>query len=266
DEDRVRHRVRAWELPLLPLLRARRVVPDLPDVPLAHPQIALRVLPDPPCALSLRRRVDQRGRDVLDVNERDVIPGERRVVDVPVAVARVDDPIRPGTPRRRQHAYNAAIRSHVTEVTALSGEPDEAESVEGSRVEAHIRTGQRVAGHLVRLRVDAHDRVEAAIGDPRIAIRSDDHAVRRRAAAELRHLEGAGLRIEVPELAGALRRVPDAAVGRGRGIAWTLTGADRELGHVRHRGGTRWQRGDRGRSGGPRRGDGGGGWRRARGR
>src|SRR5207249_9459513 len=76
---------------------------------------------------------------------------------------------------------------------------------------------------------DAHDRVEAAVGDPWVSIGTDDHAVRRRSRAELHHSRRAGLRIEVAELAGALRRVPDAAIGRGRDVVRTLTAADREL-------------------------------------
>ena len=52
----------------------------------------------------------------------------------------------------------------------------------------------------------------AALGHPRRAVGSDDHAVRGRARAERDEIDLAGRRIEPAELAVALGRVPDDAV------------------------------------------------------
>ena len=182
----------------------------------------------------LRGRVDRRSDGFFDVDERDVATRERGVIDVAVPVARVDHAVRPGAPRRGQDAH-LSVRSDVSVVARLTCEPEQPEAIERSGVEIHVRSGQRIACELVRLRVDTHDRVQPAVGDPRVAVWPDDHAVRRRAVAELRHPRRAGLRIEVAELAGALRRVPDASVDRGRDVVRPLTRADGELLHLRQR-------------------------------
>ena len=79
--------------------------------------------------------------------------------------------------------------------------------------------GQREDAYRLACRVDAHDRVQAAVGDPRRAVRADDDAVRRRAGAE-RDLARSSprRRVELAERPAALRRVPDAAVRRGRDV------------------------------------------------
>src|SRR5947207_7749147 len=72
--------------------------------------------------------------------------------------------------------------------------------------------------------------------------------MRRRPAAELCHLRRTRLRIEPPELARELRRVPDTAVARGRDVVRSLAARDAELLHhelERARRGAQWWRRDR---------------------
>ena len=71
---------------------------------------------------------------------------------------------------------------------------------------------------LVRRRVDADDRVQAAVGDPGRAVRADDDAVRRRAVAERDRRDLAARGIEMAERPVALPGVPDAAVGGRRDV------------------------------------------------
>ena len=78
--------------------------------------------------------------------------------------------------------------------------------------------GSGKAPHGAVRPADAHDRVLAAVGDPRRAVRALDDAVRRGAAAERHQLDARALRVEPAEVAAALRREPDAAVGRRRDV------------------------------------------------
>src|SRR5207244_4273872 len=86
-----------------------------------------------------------------------------------------------------EHPQLAGSRVEPSVRARLAGEPEDPVAVERRGVEAHRgeRLRERKALDLVRLRVDAHDRVLAAVGDPRRAIRSDDDTVRRRARTEL---------------------------------------------------------------------------------
>jgi hypothetical protein len=97
----------------------------------------------------------------------------------------------------------------------LAGKPDPATLVERRGIEVGIGgiARQRPTLDLMRLRIDAHDRILAAVGDPGCAVGPDDHAVRRRARTQHDLLELARLRIEDAELAGRLRRVVDRAAG-----------------------------------------------------
>jgi hypothetical protein len=74
---------------------------------------------------------------------------------------------------------------------------------------------QREPAHPQRAVIDAHDRVQSAVGDPRRAVRPDDHAVGGRAGAE-RHAPGP--RVEAPQLARRLSREPHSAVVRPRHV------------------------------------------------
>ncbi len=120
----------------------------------------------------------------------------------------------------------------------LAGEPQRAARVEHRRVEIGGRVvgGKREPPHLPRRRVHADDRVQPAVGDPWSAVRTDDHAVRRRIVPELHFVDPAVFGIEVAELARVLRGVPDRAVGRdgdivrvrpgGTSYSCTAAGAD----------------------------------------
>src|SRR3546814_19732325 len=83
-------------------------------------------------------------------------------------------------------------------------------AVEGRGVEVGVAAlaGQGIALDGMSLRIDADDRVEPAVGDPRRTVRSDDHAVRRRAFAERDVHRLAGLRIESAQRALVLPGAP----------------------------------------------------------
>ena len=68
----------------------------------------------------------------------------------------------------------------------LAGEPEHAVAVERGGIEVRVRMGSQLE-HLDLLGrgVHPHDRVQAAIRDPRRAVGTDDHAVRRGARAEI---------------------------------------------------------------------------------
>ena len=200
---------------------------ELSDVPLAHPDLTLRIGPDTARALTTRRRIDRCGDVLLQIDPGDVAIRERRVEHR--AVGRGGDPVRTRAARRRHDLQRTALRIEVAEVAGLTGEPQDAGAIERRGVQVHVRTGKLEHAHVLRRRIDTHDRVQATVGDPWRAVGPDDHAVRRGSRAELHHACRAGLRIEVAELAGALRRVPDAAVGGGRDVVRALTAADREL-------------------------------------
>src|SRR5207247_4975852 len=94
---------------------------------------------------------------------------------------------------------------------ALPGEPHPALLVEAERIEVHAARvgGQRPHLHRTGFRIDTHDRVLSAVGDPRCAIGANDDAMRRRARPERDLFELARLRIEDAELPGRLCRVID---------------------------------------------------------
>ena len=210
--------------------------------------MALGVAPDAACALVRGRRHEHHGLAGLLHDPAHVAPDKRRVVDLAVRAGR--DPIGSGASRRVEDPHLPGLGVEQTEDPVLAGEPQRPVAVERRRVETRVgpERGQREALHLARRRVDADDRVEPAIGDPRRAIGADDDPMRRRSAAELCHLRRTRLRIEPPELARELRRVPDTAVARGRDVVRSLTARDAELLHhelERARRRARWWRRDR---------------------
>ena len=88
-------------------------------------------------------------------------------------------------------------------------------------------SGKAVTSSVVG--VDPDDRVQAAVGDPGVAVRPGDDAVRRRAARRAGWSGRPGGRVEVAERAVVLARVPDAAVRRGRDVVRMRAGGDIEL-------------------------------------
>ena len=113
----------------------------------------------------------------------------------------------------------------------LTGEPEDAVAVERGGIEVRVRVGSRQLEHLDLLgrRVHPHDRVQAAVGDPRCAVGTDDHAVRRGARAEVDLADLPGRRVEMAERAVVLARVPDATVDGGRDVVWMAARRDRVL-------------------------------------
>ena len=83
--------------------------------------------------------------------------------------------------------------------------------------------------HLRRRRVDPDEGVQAPVGDPRGAVRAEDHAVGRRPVAQA-HVAGlAGGGVEPAQLAAALGGVPDPAVRGGGHIVGAGIAGHREL-------------------------------------
>ena len=143
----------------------------------------------------------------------------------------------------------------------------------GVEVRAAPVAGQREDRDLVGVGIDPDDRVQAAVGDPGVAVRPGDDAVRRGPGTERDRPDVAGRRVEVAERAVVLARVPDAAVGRGRDVVRMRAGHDVELpdgegdgGSAGWRRGRRWGggRGARWRRGRRRGGGRGARWRRRR--
>src|SRR6266511_5165987 len=218
DEDRIRLRARARELPFAPAAPPRIEHPELAGVPLAHPDPAARVRPDTARTLAAGRRAQNRRLSRADVDPTHVAPRERRVVDG--AAGRGRDPVRARAPRRVERPYPPDLRIEPPVHAALAGEPEDALSVEGRRVEIRERasTREREAPDAQRSRVDADDGVQAAVRDPRSAVGPDDHAVRRRTVAEMCLPGASGVRVEPAEVTRALRRVPYSAVALGRHV------------------------------------------------
>src|SRR5215470_3577555 len=100
---------------------------------------------------------------------------------------------------------------------SLSSEPQDALLIECRCIEIGVAElpRQREQLDLARRRIDASDRILAALGDPWRAIRSNDDAMGRGARPERNVLVLAGLWIEAAENAFLLAAVPDRAV-RGR--------------------------------------------------
>ena len=100
-------------------------------------------------------------------------------------------------------------------VAALPRKPRPAPAIERQRVQVGAGRRRRQLPHAdrVRFRIDAHDRVLSAIGDPGRTVGADDHAVRRGIPAERNLVHLAGSRIEDAQLAGHLRRVVDRPAG-----------------------------------------------------
>jgi hypothetical protein len=145
----------------------------------------------------------------------EMAPRERRVPDL--ASRRGVDAVRTPPARVVVNVHLAARRIQAAIDAGLAGEPQRAVDVERGRVEVGARPigRERERVDAFRRRIDADDRVQPAIRDPRRAVRSDDDAVRRRTAPERDLLDRSGRRVEMAEHARALARVPDAAVGGG---------------------------------------------------
>ena len=89
--------------------------------------------------------------------------------------------------------------------------------VEGCRIEVGIAGAFRQREERNRFcgRIDAHDGVEAAVGDPGRAVRPDNHAVGPRAAAEMNVARVARVRIQDTQRFLVLGGVPDDTVFAG---------------------------------------------------
>src|SRR4029079_8937637 len=194
-----------------------------------------------------RRTEDGRATGLLR-DAPDVVAGERREVDLAIGTA--GDPVRSGATWSIGHGHRTGLRVEATEHPALPREPERAAVlVEHRGVEVRVGTigRQSEALDFVGDRVDPDDRVEAAVGDPRRAVRSDDHTVWRGSSAELDRLGDTELGIKPAELARELRGVPDTAVTRRRNVVRSLPARHRVLlqNEVDRRPGWAWRWGRR---------------------
>ena len=166
-----------------------------------------------------------------------MIAGERRVIDV--ATRRRRDAVGTSTTRRLPYFHVVRLQVDAAVVAALAGKPDVAFFIERQRVQIRIAGvgRQRPFADFVRFRIDAHDRVLSAVGDPRCTVGTDDDAMRRRSASERDFLVTSRLGIENAELAGALRGVIHRPAGGGRGRDVMRPGARRDIEITGRRGG-----------------------------
>src|SRR5262245_45818639 len=205
---------------------------DLAGVPFGNPQAPGRVGPDPARALSGGRWLDDRRLVRRPVDLRDVAARERRVPDIAHGCG--GNAVRPATARRVERLDLALGRVKAAVHAWLAGEPQDAIAVERRRVEVRVGMAVRqledldLVGHWV----DADDRVETAVGDPRGTLRSDDHPVRRGPWSEIDLANVAGRRIEVAKRSNMLAGVPDATVDRGRDVVRVAAHSDGELLHL----------------------------------
>src|SRR5262249_17261498 len=141
DINRVGLRPVARQLPRLPGAGPGIVATDVPAVPFADPDLAARVRPNTSRALSLGRRLDDRGGAGLDVDPRDVTASEGGVVDGAVGGRR--DAIGPTALGRVPDLHRAALRVEASVYAVLSREPDAALLVErgGGEVDVAARLG-----------------------------------------------------------------------------------------------------------------------------
>src|SRR5919202_5981103 len=145
-------------------------------------------------------------------------PGQRCVIDR--SVWRGADAVWSGPARSIEDHNFAGLWIEASVDATLAGEPEDATPVEGGRVEVRARTScrQRKASDCLGCRVDAHDGIQPAIGDPGGTVRPDDNAMWCRSLAQLDMVCLAGRRIEPAQLAGPLGGVPDRAITRRRNV------------------------------------------------
>src|SRR5438093_4816382 len=216
DVQRIRRRMLTGEGPLAPLIDPGVVDADPPSEPLGEPEPAAGVGPDAARPGLARRRLEDGDAPRPDLDLPEVAARKRG--EPHLALRRRRDSVRPLPARRVEHVDLSARWVEPADDPGLPGEPEDAAPVERRGVEALTRPRYGPAPDLARDRVDADDRVETAVGDPGRAIRTDDDAVRSRAAAERDALHLAGRGIEPPELAGTLAGEPHPAIARGRDV------------------------------------------------
>ena len=176
--ERIGARVLARQLPFLPRIGGGVIAAHLPSVPFADPDVPLRIRPHPARALLWRRRLDHGGGAGDRVKTRDVTARQRRIVYG--SIRRGGNSVRPRALRRVEHLHFADLGIQPPVDAALAGEPQHTALIKGSGVQVRAFTPgrQRIDGDFLRRGLDAHDGVQAAVRDPRRAVRADDHTVR----------------------------------------------------------------------------------------
>ena len=130
------------------------------------------------------------------------------------------DPVRPRSARRVEQTHPARPRIEPAVHAGLAGEPQPSTAVErgGVEVRAGAVTGQREPPHAQRAGVHPHDRVQAAVRNPRRTVGADDHTVRCRARSERDPPDPPGAWVKAAQLTGRLGGEPDLATRRGRHV------------------------------------------------
>src|SRR5262249_13068341 len=108
----------------------------------------------------------------------------------------------------------AALRIEAPdEVDLLNREPGDAVAAERERVRiARGRIRQLVFGHGPGVRIELSDQAAEIPGEPDIAVRPLDQAMRAGLIVRVIFLDRAGLRVDAAEVVGELPGVPDGAV------------------------------------------------------
>src|SRR5262249_42374438 len=220
DPHSVGARLLAWKPPLLPVLVGRIVDADVARVPLANPQPAFRIRPHAARALILGRRLINSRRAVLQIDIGEITTGQRHEPDIAFGCAGY--PIGPGPLGCVPDLHVACRRVEPAVLDAvLFREPDATLAVESGGVEVsveHTRGRQRAFLDLLRRRIDAHNGVLAAVGEPGGPIRPDDDTVRRGTLAECNSLDLAGGWVQSAGNAEVLARAPNLSAWADRHI------------------------------------------------
>src|SRR5205823_946534 len=157
-------------------------------------------------------------RSAIDL--RNVVARERGIPDV---TSRSDsDAIGAAAARRSPGLDLAALGIDTAIDAALPGEPVDALLVEGSRIEVGARKVARQREYLggARARIETHDCVLPAVGEPGSAIRTLDNAVRCRSRPKRNVFGLIGFGIENAQHTFRLARIPDRPVGARRNVMW----------------------------------------------
>src|SRR5882757_739747 len=218
DIDRISAALALRHWVMRPGLLYRIVLANATCIPEARPQIAFRIRPDAARARALARRFDNRGLAGSAVDLCNVVAAERRIPDV--AAWRDRDTIGTVAARGSPGVHLAALGIDAAIDAALSGEPVDAFLVEGSGIEIGARKIARKREYLdgARDRIEPHDCVLSAVGEPSGASRTLRYAMGSRPRPERNMLGLAGLGIEYAQHTFGLARIPDRPVRARRNV------------------------------------------------
>src|SRR5262249_25496709 len=176
------HGIGAWSVPrqspAFPAAVIRVVDRHLPRIPFRDPEPSPTVRPYAARSLVRGRRLDNAGFPALAVDPGQIAAGERHEIDV--TAWSCGDPIRSRSLRGMEGLHLARRGIEPTVDSALPRKPEDAVAIESRGIEIGV-TGvarKRPGPDCLRLRIEAHDCVEPAIGNPGRTVRTSDDTMR----------------------------------------------------------------------------------------